>query len=182
MAAAQEVAPLLWSAQCHIQSADYYYHAALAIAAMIGPSGLPPRRSTKTLKQHLAKLSEWAETHPPTFFDKYALVSAELARIEGRDPEAMRLYEDAILSARKHGFIQNEAISNEVAARFYLDRGYETTAYTHFRNAHQCSIRWGALRKVHPIEPKLPSFADLPLASPPNLIGAPADHLALHTV
>src|SRR5258708_1123 len=182
MAAAQEVEPLLWSAQCHIQSADYYYYAALAIAAMIGPSGPPPRRSTKTLKQHLAKLSEWAEANPPTFFDKYALVSAEVARIEGRDPEAMRLYEDAILSARKHGFIQNEAISNEVAARFYLDRGYETTAYAYFRNAHQCYLRWGALSKVDQMEQKLSSFADLPLVSRPNLIGAPADQLDLQTV
>src|SRR5260370_30137799 len=164
MAAAQEVEPLLWSAQCHIQSADYYYHAALAIAAMIGPSGLPPRRSTKTLKQHLAKLSEWAETHPPTFFDKYALVSAELARIEGRDPEAMRLYEDAILSARKHGFIQNEAIGNEVAARFYLDRGYETTAHAHFRKAQRCYHRWGGSRKVDQMAQEVLCLAD------PNLI------------
>src|SRR5260221_434549 len=179
---AREIGPLLWSAQCHIQAADYYYYAALAIAAMIGPSAAGARRSTKTLKQHLAKLSEWAETHPPTFFDKYALVSAEVARIEGRDSEAMRLYEDAILSARKHGFIQNEAISNEVAARFYLDRGYETTAYAYFRNAHQCYLRWGALSKVDQMEQKLSSFADLPLVSRPNLIGAPADQLDLQTV
>src|SRR5258708_30806066 len=115
---------------------------------MIGPSGPPPRRSTKTLKQHLAKLSEWSEANPPTFFDKYALVSAEVARIEGRDPEAMRLYEDAILSARKHGFIQNEAISNEVAARFYLDRGYETTTYSSFPNAPPRSLRCGAFSKA----------------------------------
>jgi predicted ATPase/signal transduction histidine kinase len=182
MAVAQEVEPLLWSALCHIQSADYYYYGALAIAATIGPSQPPPSRSTKKLKQHLAKLSEWAEAHPPTFFDKYALVSAEVARIEGREPEAMRLYEDAILSARKHGFIQNEAISNEVAARFYLDRGFETTACAYFRNAHQCYLRWGALSKVDQMEQKLSSFADLPLVSRPNSMGAPADQLDLQTV
>jgi predicted ATPase/signal transduction histidine kinase len=182
MAAAREVEPLLWSAQCHIQSADYYYYAALAIAAMIRRSEPSPSRSTKTLKQYLTKLSEWAETHPPTFFDKYALVSAEVARIEGRDPEAMRLYEDAILSARKHGFIQNEAISNEVAARFYLDRGYETTAYAYFRNAHQCYLRWGALSKADQVEQKLSSFADLLFVSRPNSIGALADQLDLQTV
>src|SRR5260221_14068630 len=112
---------------------------------MIGPSATDSSRSTKALKQYLTKLSEWAEAHPPTFFDKYALVAAEVCRIEGRDPEAMRLYEDAILSARKHGFVQNEAIGNEVAARFYLDRGYETTAHAYFRNAPRCYLRWGSL-------------------------------------
>ncbi len=35
---AREIEPLLWSAQCHIQAADYYYYAALATAALIGPS------------------------------------------------------------------------------------------------------------------------------------------------
>src|SRR5260221_5758439 len=92
---------------------------------MIGPSATNSSRSTKALKQYLTKLSEWAEAHPPTFFDKYALVAAEVCRIEGRDPEAMRLYEDAILSARKHGIVRNEAIGNEVAARFFFRSGHE---------------------------------------------------------
>src|SRR6202008_4064274 len=135
-----EIESLLWSAQCHIQVVDYYYYAALAMAAMIWSSSSEPRRSAEVLKGYLTKLSEWAESYAPTFFDKYALVSAEIARVEGRDLEAMRLYEDAILSARKHGFIQNEAISNEVAAQFYLDLGYETIAQTYLRNAHQCYL------------------------------------------
>jgi predicted ATPase/signal transduction histidine kinase len=178
---AREIEPLLWSARCHIQAADYYYYTALATAAMIGPSAAGSSCSTKALKQYLAKLNEWAEAHPPTFFDKYALVSAEVARIEGRDPEAMRLYEDAILSARKHGFIENEAVGNEVAARFYLDRGYETTAYAYFRNAQQCYLRWGASSKVDQLEQKLSGLADLPI-SHPNSIGAPVDQLDLQTV
>src|SRR5260221_3295040 len=91
---------------------------------MIGPSATDSSRSTKALKQYLTKLSEWAEAHPPTFFDKYALVAAEVCRIEGRDPEAMRLYEDAILSARKHGFVQNETIGNAVPAPVFFPSGF----------------------------------------------------------
>ena len=48
------------------------------------------------------------KTIQPTFGDKYALVSAEIARIEGRDLDAQRLYEEAIRSARDNGFVQNE--------------------------------------------------------------------------
>ena len=57
----------------------------------------------------------------------------------------MRLYEKAIRAAREHGFVQNEGIGNELAARSYLDRSYETIAHTYLREARHCFLRWGAL-------------------------------------
>jgi hypothetical protein len=71
------------------------------------------------LTTHQEQLREWAENYPPTFADKHALVAAEIARLEGRDADAMRLYEKAIRAAREHGFIQNEGTAHESAARFY---------------------------------------------------------------
>jgi len=44
------------------------------------------------LTAHRQQLREWAETYPPTFADKHELVLAEIARLEGRDADAMRLY------------------------------------------------------------------------------------------
>ena len=53
------------------------------------------RRSTRTLRRmssragaifstaHREQLREWAENYPPTFGDKHALVSGEIARLEG---------------------------------------------------------------------------------------------------
>jgi len=52
------------------------------------------------------------------FENRAALVGAEIARIEGRALDAMDLYERAIRSARVNGFIHNEAIAYELAARF----------------------------------------------------------------
>jgi hypothetical protein len=48
------------------------------------------------LAAHREQVGEWADNYPPTFGDKHQLVSAELARTEGRDLDAMRLYEEAI--------------------------------------------------------------------------------------
>ena len=45
---------------------------------------------------------------PANFANRAALVGAEIARIEGRELDAMRLYEQAIQSARENGFVQNE--------------------------------------------------------------------------
>jgi GAF domain-containing protein len=41
----------------------------------------------------------------------------------------------------QQGFIQNEGIANELAARFYAARGFETIAQTYLRNARHCYLR-----------------------------------------
>ena len=77
---------------------------------------------------------------------------AEIARLEGRDFDAMRLYEQAIQSARENGFVQNEGVAHEVAARFYAARGFETIAQAYLRNARYCYLRWGAEGKVRQLD------------------------------
>ena len=77
---------------------------------------------------HGEQLREWAENYPPTLADKDALVSAEIARLEKRDADALRLYEDAVHLARENGFVQNEGLAHELVARYYLALGIETAA------------------------------------------------------
>src|SRR6202007_3070511 len=101
-------------------------------------------------------LCEWADIYPPTFGDKYALVAAEIARLEGRDADAMRLYEEAIRSAHDHGFVQNEGRAHELAAQFYAARGLERFAHVCLRDARHCYLQWGALGKVKQLEEHYP--------------------------
>jgi len=108
----------------------------------------------------LEPLEEWAQTCPETFFDKCALLSAELARLEGRDSDAMRLYEEAIRTARENGFVQDEAIANELAARFYARRGFAAIAHAYLRNARHCYLRWGANGKVCQLQELYPHLRE----------------------
>ena len=71
----------------------------------------------------------------------------------------MRLYEQAIRSARDHGFVQNEAVAYEVAARFYSARGFETFADAYLRKARDCYLRWGADGKVRQLDRLYPHLA-----------------------
>ena len=64
----------------------------------------------------------------------------------------MRLYEEAIDSARANGFVNNEAVANEVAARFYLARGFKKIAHAYLRDARYCYLRWGADGKVRQLD------------------------------
>src|SRR4029078_785390 len=81
---------------------------------------------------------------PENFADRQSLVAAEMARLEGRALDAERLYEEAIRLSRDNGFVHNEALGNEIAARFYAARGLATIADAYLRNALDCCRRWGA--------------------------------------
>jgi predicted ATPase len=127
LAAADKAKPLLLAAAGKIELLDYFHYAALTVAALYENASDDERnRWRDLLTAHQEQLREWTDNCPPTFGDRYALVSAEIARLEGRDPDAMRLYEQAIQAARENGFVQNEGLAHEVAARFYAARGYES--------------------------------------------------------
>jgi len=112
-----------------LEQADYQFYAALARAAHCDAASTADRtQHHEALAAHHRQLQEWAGNCPENFEDRAALVGAELARIEGGDAEAMRLYERAIRSARANGFLHNEALAYELAARFYSARGFEEIA------------------------------------------------------
>ena len=184
IAAAEKAKLLLWAATGCIQLLDYYYYTALAIAAVI-KTALPDRQKEwrQTLTAHMEQLRAWAENCAPTFLDKHALVSAEVARVDSRDVDAMRLYEQAIRFARENGFIHDEGIASELAGRFYLDRGFETIGRAHLRNARYCYLRWGAGGKVKQIEKSHPHLREEPPPLyPTTTIGAPVEQLELISV
>ena len=120
---------------------------------------------------------------PENFENRAALVGAEIARLEGREFDAERLYEEAIRSARANGFVHNEALANELAARFYAARGFEKIAHLYLQDARHCYLRWGADGKVRQLEQLHPHLRDASApASPTTTIGAPVEQLDLATV
>ena len=83
----------------------------------------------------------------------------------------MDLYDQAIESARENEFSQNEALANELAAKFWLERGKEEFAQLYMRKAHQGYQIWGAKRKVEDLEKKYPQWlaSTLPEIKNPSL-------------
>src|ERR1700719_3429745 len=95
----------------------------------------------------------------------------------------MRLYEQAIRSARAHGFVQNEGLVHELGARVYAARGVETIADAYLGEARRCYLRWGAFGKVRQLEQLHPHLRDAPVpASPTTTIGTPVEQLDVGTV
>jgi PAS domain S-box-containing protein len=180
---ADKAKPILWSARLNLQSMDYCFYHSLAISAVFQTSP-PDRRSEfrEELIGHLGSFQRWAESCPATFAHKHSLISAEWARVEGRDIEAMLLYERAIHLAAERGFLQDQALASELAARFYRLRGLEKVADTFLDEARDCYVRWGAWAKVAQLDKSHPRIRQqISLAAKPT-IETSVDRLDLATV
>ncbi|WP_437574029.1 AAA family ATPase [Sorangium sp. So ce887] len=139
----------------HALVAETFYYHALALAAVCGEAQPP-----EGLLQCERQLGEWAESCPPNFLHKHTLVRAEIARLLGQEPEAIRLYEHAIASAREGGFVQHEAIACELAAGFYRARGLSTPEGAYLRRARAGYFRWGAHAKVEQLDQRYPDLVE----------------------
>jgi PAS domain S-box-containing protein len=175
---------LLWTSPSFFEVAEYRFYAALARAASCNSDSADRRPlHLEALAAHHRQLEIWAHHCPENFANRTALVGAEIARIEGRHLDAERLYEESIRLAKEHGFMQNEAVAGELAARFYAARGFETIAQAYLRNARYCYLRWGADGKVRQLDESHPHLREgVPPSRPTATIGAPVELLDLATV
>jgi PAS domain S-box-containing protein len=132
---------------------DYILYYSLTLMALYETvSNEEQEQFLQTLESHQQQLQYWANHCPANFLHKSQLVAAEIARIEGRDLEAMRLYEQSIASAVEQGFVQYEALGNELAAKFYLEREFGLIAKTYLQAAKNAYVRWEASAKVKHLE------------------------------
>ena len=168
--AARETEPWLSMIAGSMHEATHHFFYALTLAAVY-PDATPAEQQQfrLALAEKLAKLKHWADNCPENFAHRYALVAAEVARIEGRDVDAMRLYDDAIRSARENGFLQHEALCFELGARFFQAHGMPTAADTYLREAHVCYARWGADGKARQLEELYPQLRSQESVAAPSV-------------
>jgi PAS domain S-box-containing protein len=159
LASARSVSPVLGAVRSLPIEANYLLHHALVLAALY-PEQSPETQAEflVTLQHQQQQLQYWAAHCPANFLHKALLVEAEIARITGRDLEAMRLYEQSIKSAHEYEFVQYEALANELAAKFYLNREFVAIAKTYFQEARNNYLRWRAIGKVRHLEKNYPTL------------------------
>jgi predicted ATPase/signal transduction histidine kinase len=167
-----------------VEASEYHLYGALSRAASCSSDRAEQRQQhVAALAEHHRQLETWAQNCPANFETRAALVGAEIAHIEGRELDAERLYEQAIRAARANGFVHNEALANEIASRFYAERGFQQIAQLYLRNARYGYLRWGADGKVRQLDELYPDLrAQEPAPAPTRTIGAPVEHLDLATV
>lgn len=157
--AAKYVKSLLGSFGC----SQFYFYDSLAHLALLGKAGGMDRISVlRRVKKNQKKLRHWSKHGPENFRNKWALVEAEMARHRGQPMQAIDYYEQAIKLAADNGFMQEEALAQELAGEFYLQRGHETLARVYLAQAQQSYLRWGAMAKVNDLAQRYPQWLRIP--------------------
>jgi diguanylate cyclase (GGDEF)-like protein len=128
------------------------YDSLLGLAMYDGGEEKARKAIRKKVSRHLKDLKKWAYHAPMNYANKSCLVEAELYRVRGRHTQAADCYSRAIALAKQHEFMNEEALANELAGRFYLDRGDTTVARAFITEARYWYRRWGALAKVAQID------------------------------
>lgn len=113
---------------------------------------------TVTAKQR--KIRRWAREAQINFLHMDYLIKAEKARALKRDRRAITYYEKAIEQAVLNESIREEALANELAAKFYLSLGLGNNrlAGLYMTDAYSCYQLWGATAKVSQLENQYPSY------------------------
>jgi predicted ATPase/signal transduction histidine kinase/CheY-like chemotaxis protein/tRNA A-37 threonylcarbamoyl transferase component Bud32 len=133
----------------------FYFYDSLARLAVYGAD--TGRKQTGLLRKvgsNQRKLKKWARHGPMNHMHKYLLVEAERLKTAGKDSLAAEYYDSAITLARKNEYVQEEALANELAAKFHLAKGKIDQARSYMLDARYCYEKWGALAKVKNLNEK----------------------------
>jgi predicted ATPase/GAF domain-containing protein/tRNA A-37 threonylcarbamoyl transferase component Bud32 len=135
-----------------------FYGALAKLAAYSESSAQAQVEILQSVVARQEQMKQWAHHAPMNYLHKYYLVEAEKARVLGQLIEAEGFYEQAIQGARENGYIQEEALAYELAAKHYLARGLEKFGQLYMKEAHYCYERWGAIAKVKDLETRYPQL------------------------
>jgi predicted ATPase/signal transduction histidine kinase len=103
-------------------------------------------------------MQHWANHAPMNYQHKYDLITAETARILGNHLQAIENYDRAISGAKENGYLSEEALANELAAKFYLNWDKQKVAQAYMQEAYYCYARWGAKAKTNDLEKRYPQL------------------------
>ena len=132
----------------------------LALLAVCGQ--VPDGEKEEILTQvhdHQDTLEKLARSAPSNYLHKYHLVEAERLRVlDGESDAILSHYDQAIALARESEFIHEEALANELAARYLLNQGQNDAARAYLRSAMEKYEAWGAKRKVAHLKSRYPGL------------------------
>lgn len=148
----------------------YYYYDSLTRLQVY--SEAEPAEQGKLLLQiesNQKNLLIYATAAPMNYQHKHQLVEAVRLQISGQSTAAIEYFDWAIAGAKANGYAQEEALGNELAAKFYLAWGKGKVAAGYMQEAYYCYARWGAKAKTDHLKNQYPE-----LLRPILTVAAPA--------
>ncbi|MGD1806694.1 trifunctional serine/threonine-protein kinase/ATP-binding protein/sensor histidine kinase [Dapis sp. BLCC M126] len=161
--------PYLHLVTSHYSPVFFYFYGSLIRLALYNEGSETEQQEwLEQITSNQEQMEIWAHHAPMNFLHKFHLVEAEKHRVLGNYLEAIELYEQAIAGAKENEYIQEVALANELAAKFYLEWNKETIAQAYLIKTYYAYAQWGASAKLKHLQK---SYGELlkPLQQPePN--------------
>ena len=139
-------------------AAHNFYYSLAILARYYQVNNSEQQQYLDRVEENQKIMEHWANSSPQNYQHKYDLIEAEKARVFGDVLKAMDYYDRAIAGAKENGYIQEEAIANELAGEFYLGCGREKVAHTYLTDAYGGYKSWGAKAKLEDLEANYPGL------------------------
>ena len=139
----------------------YHFYASLAKLALYSPQAELKSEYLQEILTVQKQLKKWASYAPDNYLNKYHLVTAEIARVLGKNELAAENYDLAITLAVKGGYIHETSLAEELTAKFYLSRNRIKVAKYYLTDAYHGYLRWGALAKIRALKFEYPQLSSL---------------------
>lgn len=137
----------------------FYFYDSLTALTALNSQCSDRKEVLQRVEQNQMQLQEyWARYSPMNHQHKVDLVEAEKYRVLENETEAIELFNKAIAGARANQYTQEEALANELAAKFYIGSDREHLATHHMQEAYHCYTRWGANAKTQDLRRRYPQL------------------------
>ncbi|MGC1307807.1 MAG: AAA family ATPase [Phormidesmis sp.] len=154
-----------------VEEAVFYFYDSLAALATLESAKAEVLAQVEQNQMQLKQY--WAGHAPMNYQHKVDLVEAEKCRVLGRRAEAIERYDRAIASAKINGYSQEEALANELAAKFFLAWNKDKVAAGYLQEAYYGYLRWGATAKIAHLEKTYPQLLGTIAQTPGSFLAAP---------
>ncbi|AFZ35050.1 serine/threonine protein kinase [Stanieria cyanosphaera PCC 7437] len=136
----------------------YFYDSLARLAQYHQVAQLEKRKIINRVNHNIKKLRKWSTYSSENILHKLHLVLAEKNRIFGNNSQAIEHYDRAIKLAQEQKYLNEQALAQELAAKFYLAWGKENIAQLYFTDAYYSYARWGAKAKLEDLTHNYPQL------------------------
>jgi PAS domain S-box len=136
----------------------YFYDSLLRLAINATLTKEEQKENLLRVSMNQVRMKTWSKFAPMNFLNKYYLIEAELCKVTGDHNQAIKYYDKAIDLANENEYLNEEALTYELAGKFYFDKNKMDTAKAYLREARNKYELWGATVKVDDLLNKYPDI------------------------
>lgn len=131
-----------------------FYSVLIRLELLAGFSARDRIVHKKRLLACLREVKSFYRDAPGNNTNKYFLILAEQARAAENHSRAWEYYDKSIKAAGENGFLPEEALANELAAKYFHSTGKISISENYARNAAYCYAKWGCALKAKQLNQK----------------------------